>query len=89
LRVCNAPCSNAPLTFHASSCSRSGVCLMQDLLAITWSGGGTCVDDVAAATHIVVAPGAAGKMCIPLCSAFDFARSADVLRFAFAVQSTS
>jgi hypothetical protein len=62
---------------------------MQDLLAITWSGGGTCVDDVAAATHIVVAPGAAGKMCIPLCSAFDFARSADVLRFAFAVQSTS
>ncbi len=35
-------------------CSRFGI--LHDLLEITWAGGGICVDDVNAATHLVVPP---------------------------------
>jgi hypothetical protein len=51
-------------------CQSSAVGAARDLLTITWLGGGTCIDDLSAATHLVIAPselklGADGKRHVP------------------------
>jgi hypothetical protein len=51
-------------------CQSSAVGAARDLLTVTWLGGGTCIDDLSAATHLVVAPselklGADGKRRVP------------------------